>query len=180
MSWNELLGAARDSRRLAGFQPGFAEAPWPLLSSYESVRNMASTAAHGALRAQLAVIKAMHDAGVTIVAGTDYCLPDPIASRLRTSMSRPGCRPSTRLAATAVPAEAMGLSAETGTIEAGKRADLVVLDADPLLDIHKLRTGRWVVAAGRMLDMARLRRAVHFTGAPVHRPPSSSLPLSFA
>jgi imidazolonepropionase-like amidohydrolase len=64
-------------------------------------------------------------------------------------------------AGTAVAAR-IASSGESGTIEAGKRADLVVLDSDPLTDIHNLRTGRWVVAAGRMFDMNTLRRAVHF------------------
>jgi imidazolonepropionase-like amidohydrolase len=54
----------------------------------------------------------------------------------------------------------MGMSGDVGTIEPGKRADLVVLDRDPLLDIRNIRTGRWVVAAGRMFDMTALRRAV--------------------
>jgi imidazolonepropionase-like amidohydrolase len=66
-------------------------------------------------------------------------------------------------AATVVPADAMGLSADVGTIEVGKRADLVVLDGNPLADIHNLRAGRWVVAGGRMFEQSALRRAVHFT-----------------
>jgi len=52
---------------------------------------------------------------------------------------------------------------ESGTIEPGKHADFVVLDADPLADIHNLRTGRWVVTNGRMFDMKALRRVVHFS-----------------
>ena len=54
----------------------------------------------------------------------------------------------------------MGLSDDAGTIERGKRADLLVLDRDPLLDIHNIRSGRWVVAVGRMFEMTALRRAV--------------------
>jgi imidazolonepropionase-like amidohydrolase len=62
-----------------------------------------------------------------------------------------------------VPADVMGLGSEVGTIEPGKRADLVVLDGDPMADIHNVRTGRWVVAGGRMFDMSVLRRTVRFT-----------------
>jgi imidazolonepropionase-like amidohydrolase len=36
-------------------------------------------------------------------------------------------------------ADALGLGGTTGTIQVGKRADLVVLDADPTLDIRNTR-----------------------------------------
>lgn len=163
VSWNELLSHARETR-LTSFQPGFAEAPWPLRASYGSVRNAGdSGAVSRSMRAQLAVIKAMHDGGVRIVAGTDYGLPGFSLLRELELYVEAGLTPLDAIrAATAVPAEVMGLSAEVGTIEPGKRADLVVLDADPLTDIHNVRTGRWVVTGGRVFEMVALRRAVHF------------------
>ncbi len=164
VSWNELLGHAA-ATPLASFQPGFAEAPWPLRSSYGSVRNSGDSAAAGrALRAQLGVIKAMHDAGVRIVAGTDYGLPGFSLLRELELYVAAGLSPLDAIrSATSVPAEVMGLSRDVGTIETGKRADLVVLDADPLADIRNVRRGRWVVVNGRMYEMAALRRVVRFT-----------------
>jgi cytosine/adenosine deaminase-related metal-dependent hydrolase len=50
----------------------------------------------------------------------------------------------------------MGLAGETGTVEVGKRADLVLLDADPLADIRNTRRIHAVVANGRLLDRAAL------------------------
>ena len=47
--------------------------------------------------------------------------------------------------ATRVPAESMGLGKDSGTIEPGKRADLIVLNADPLAQISNIRKLRWVV-----------------------------------
>jgi imidazolonepropionase-like amidohydrolase len=47
-------------------------------------------------------------------------------------------------------------SGELGVIEEGKLADLVLLDADPLADIHNLRKVRSVIAAGRLVDPAKL------------------------
>ena len=163
VSWNELLSRPRQTR-LTSFQPGFAGAPWPLRAAYGSVRNAGDSAAfHRSLRAQLAVIKTMHDAGVRIVAGTDYGLPGFSLLRELELYVEAGLSPLDAIrAATAVPAEVMGLTNEVGTIEAGKRADLVVLDADPLADIHNVRTGRWVVVGGVMFDMVPLRRAVRF------------------
>ncbi|HSQ32457.1 MAG TPA: amidohydrolase family protein [Gemmatimonadaceae bacterium] len=162
-SWNELLGHSSQTP-LVAFQPGFSGAPWPLRSSYGSVRNAAdSAAANRALHAQLALIKAMHDAGVTIVAGTDYGLPGFSLLRELELYVEAGFTPLDAIrAATAVPADVMGSSGEVGTIEAGKRADLVVLDGDPTTDIHRLRSGRWVVAGGRMFEMARLRGIAGF------------------
>jgi imidazolonepropionase-like amidohydrolase len=163
VSWNELLGHATQTT-LTSFQPGFGEAPWPLRASYGSIRNAAdSAAASRSLRAQLAVIKAMHDAGVTIVAGTDYGLPGFSLLREVELYAEAGLTPLEAIrSASAVPAQVMGLATESGTIETGKRADLLVLDANPLADIHNIRSGRWVVANGRMFDMAQLRRSVHF------------------
>jgi imidazolonepropionase-like amidohydrolase len=163
VSWNELLGHARQSS-LTSFQPGFAGAPWPLRAAYGSIRNAGDSAtADRALRTQLGVIKAMHDAGVRIVAGTDYGLPGFSLLRELELYVEAGLSPGDAIrAATVVPAEVMGLSSDVGTIEAGKRADLVVLDADPLSDIHNLRTGRWVVVDGRIFEMSALRRAVRF------------------
>ena len=153
VSWNELLGHATQTP-LTSFQPGFAEAPWPLRSSYGSVRNAGdSAAAHRALQSQLAVIKALHDAGVTIVAGTDYGLPGFSLLRELELYVDAGLSPLEAIrAATAIPAGVMGLSREVGTIEVGKRADLVVLDADPLADIHNF------ARAGGSLRMAECSR----------------------
>jgi imidazolonepropionase-like amidohydrolase len=45
-----------------------------------------------------------------------------------------------------------------GTVEVGKRADLVLLDADPLADIGNTRKIRAVVLNGRLCDRAALDR----------------------
>jgi imidazolonepropionase-like amidohydrolase len=57
------------------------------------------------------------------------------------------------------------MSRDVGTIEPGKRADFVVLDADPLADIHNLRTSRWIVIGGQMLETRALRESVGFRRA---------------
>jgi imidazolonepropionase-like amidohydrolase len=54
-------------------------------------------------------------------------------------------------------AEALGLLGESGTVEPGKRADLVVLEADPLRDIRNTTRIRYVVLGGRIFRPDELR-----------------------
>jgi len=56
----------------------------------------------------------------------------------------------------------MGIDKEVGTVEAGKRADLILLDANPLDDIHNIRAVRYVVANGVMYPTAKLWESVGF------------------
>ena len=55
-------------------------------------------------------------------------------------------------AATLTGAEAIGLSQDLGSIEPGKLADLVVLDRDPLEDIHNSTAIHYVMKNGELLD----------------------------
>jgi imidazolonepropionase-like amidohydrolase len=65
-------------------------------------------------------------------------------------------------AATIVSARAMKLDGELGTIEKGKRADLVVLNANPLEKIQNVRTVRWTIKDGKVYDAPALWRSVRF------------------
>jgi imidazolonepropionase-like amidohydrolase len=69
-------------------------------------------------------------------------------------------------AATIVPARLMHLDKELGTIEPGKRADLVIVRGDPPANISDIRKTSLVVARGRVYDSAALWRLVGFHPAP--------------
>jgi imidazolonepropionase-like amidohydrolase len=56
----------------------------------------------------------------------------------------------------------MKLDGELGTIERGKRADMVVLNANPLDDIRNIRGVRWTVSGGRIYDASKLWKSVRF------------------
>jgi len=60
------------------------------------------------------------------------------------------------IAATRHGAEAYGLADSLGTIQPGKLADLLVVDADPTIDVRNLRRIRHVVKDGRVVDRATL------------------------
>lgn len=153
-AWGELLGRPRDVS--AGqVEPGIDRAPYPLAANYRSVLNNPRPAAPATTGTS--VIKALHDKGVPIVAGTDGALPGYSLLRELELYVRAGLTPLQALqSATAVPARALGLETEVGRIAPGLRADLVVLDADPLVNISALRQTRFVVSNGRMYSPAQL------------------------
>ncbi len=109
------------------------------------------------------VLGALHRAGIPIVAGTDQVVPGHSLHRELELYVKAGFTPLEAIqAATLQPARAMGLERETGTIERGKRADLLVVDGDPLADISNIRRVWLVVTNGRRYQPAPLWRSVGF------------------
>jgi Amidohydrolase family len=116
------------------------------------------------LTRMLAIIGAMHRAGVPIVAGTDQTVPGYTVYREIELYVQAGFTPMEALqAATLVPAQVMHVANESGTVELGKRADFDVLTANPLDDIHNIRSVHQVVANGVLYDPAPLWTSVGFT-----------------
>ncbi|MFZ0313435.1 MAG: amidohydrolase family protein [Candidatus Korobacteraceae bacterium] len=111
----------------------------------------------------LAIIGALHRAGVPIVAGTDQTVPGFSLYREIELYVQAGFTPMEALqSATIVPAHAMKVERDSGSVEAGKRADLDVLDANPLENIHNIRSVSSVLANGVLYDPAPLWESVGF------------------
>lgn len=99
----------------------------------------------------------MNERGVPIGAGTDtpinYSLPGYALHSELEMLVRAGLSPLEAIgAATLRPAEFFGLEGEMGAIAPGMRADLVLLDADPLEDIGNTRRIAAVVSRGRLFE----------------------------
>jgi imidazolonepropionase-like amidohydrolase len=123
-----------------------------------------SARAGARLRDFLSIIGALHRAGIPIVAGTDQTVPGWSLHRELELYVQAGFTPLEAIqAATIVPARVMHLEREVGTISPGKRADLLVVEGDPLRRFSDLRRVWLVVADGRRYDPAALWRSVGFT-----------------
>jgi imidazolonepropionase-like amidohydrolase len=109
------------------------------------------------VRKELEIVEQMHKAGVPILAGTDTAAgvrvyPGFSLHEELELLVQAGFTPLEALqTATRNPGQYLGL-ADTGTVEKGKRADLVLLDANPLDDIRNTRRIQSVVVAGRYLS----------------------------
>jgi imidazolonepropionase-like amidohydrolase len=111
----------------------------------------------------LEIAGALHKAGVPIVAGTDQTVPGHSLHREIELYVKAGFTPMEAIqAATIVPARVMHVDKEVGTIEVGKRADVILLDANPLESIHNIRSVKYVITDGVMYDCAELWRSVGF------------------
>jgi imidazolonepropionase-like amidohydrolase len=114
--------------------------------------------------ATLAIIRAMRAAGVPILVGTDagsvMVFPgSSVHEEMALLVNDARLTPREALwSATLGPARYFGMERELGTIEAGKLADLVLLDADPLVDIRNTARIEAVVLRGELLDSMRRRQ----------------------
>lgn len=107
----------------------------------------------------------MHKAGVPIVAGTDGSGIELI-HELEIYREAGMSAADALAAATIVPARMLGVDKTTGSIVAGKVADLALVEGDPSQRIGDLRQTRIVMLGGRMMDADALRKAVGFSGRP--------------
>jgi imidazolonepropionase-like amidohydrolase len=107
------------------------------------------------------LIRALQDGGAGLVLGADapqvFNVPGFATLRELESMVAAGLTPYQALeTGTRNPAIALGVPGSFGTLETGRRADLLLLDADPLADIRNVWKRAGVVLAGRWFPAAEL------------------------
>ncbi len=147
-AWKGLLGNALPNW-LPGFMSRTAKAVYhPFIAEMILAR---------ALGFSGRAILALHEVGIPIVIGTDSgamptypaCFHGPSTAREMELLGRAGLPPMDVLcSATRIPAEMMGIGEETGTVEAGKEADLIVVPEDPLTDLTALQRVAWTIKSG--------------------------------
>ncbi len=119
-------------------------------------------AAQRGLTEQFRLVRALDAAGAELLVGTDswlagYALADELELLVRAGLS-----PARVLRmATLDAARFLGESSVSGTVAVGRRADLVLLDADPLANVGNVRRVRAVVVGGRLLRREELDRRLN-------------------
>lgn len=109
------------------------------------------------------ILKGLRDAGAGIILGTDspqtFSVPGFSIHREMQAMAAAGLTPFEILqSGTRNAAIYFNSLSETGTVEQGKRADLILLDANPLKDISNVARRAGVVVAGRWIPESEIQQ----------------------
>ena len=128
--------------------------------SYEDRTEEAAAAGAESFAMMLRSLKKLADAGATLVLGADTGIQDHIQGYMEhyelELIVEAGISPARAIQiATSAPAEVLGV--DTGLLAPGKRADFIVLDANPMYGIGNTREISSVVLAGQELDREGLR-----------------------
>ncbi|BAU53190.1 amidohydrolase family protein [Mucilaginibacter gotjawali] len=147
-------------------EPGFYTLPLPLQALFKDTGQDSTGAAKfkPLYDSMVKITKLLFDAGVTIVAGTDQGFPGYSVDRELELYVQAGLTPMQALqTATITPARVMKLDKVSGSIEAGKHADLAIIDGNPLNNIREIRKVALVIKAGKIYDPGQLHRLVGFS-----------------
>jgi cytosine/adenosine deaminase-related metal-dependent hydrolase len=165
----ENVTVAGSSRELAR-RPEMRYVPAQTLAQWTEVKDgiLSETGSTGEsarrmIEMRRRLIKALHAAGAGLLLGSDapqiYNVPGFSIHRELESLVVAGLTPYQALeTGTRNVATFFGTQQRTGTIETGKRADLVLLDADPLANIRNTTRRSGVMAGGRWLPREEIER----------------------
>ena len=166
--WKTLLGGQdaqtlRQRAELRYMPPALVDQWTRQVESFQQSAAQQPDEARREIAARDRMLKALYDAGAKLILGSDspqiFSVPGFSLVHELPAMVEAGVPAYGILeAATRNAAEYFDDLDEFGTVEVGKRADLLVLEGNPLSDISNLRLGRWVVVGGRVFDMDEFRR----------------------
>ncbi len=147
------------------FEPGIAKVAPELAGPLKAtgVPSIVRGAVQPGFEGALKFLGLLHKAGVPIVVGTDQTVPGFSEYREMELFVQAGFTPMEAIqAATLSPARVMKLAQESGSVEPGKRADLIIVNGNPLRSISEIRKVETVFANGRRYESAALWRSVGF------------------
>lgn len=131
-----------------------------LLSGALAVPPGEEAAYREALPALLQLLKALHDAGVTTIPGTDSFAGYALHHELEL-YARAGIAPAEVLRlATLTSAHVIGVDGERGVLAPGKLADLILVEGDPSVHIEDIERVSLVMRGGRIYDPAHIEQAL--------------------
>ncbi|AYL97025.1 amidohydrolase family protein [Mucilaginibacter celer] len=146
-------------------EPNYNTLPLPLQALFVNMGLGPEQAAklHPAYKSMKNAVKVLYDAGIPIVAGTDMGFPGYSLDRELELYVEAGLTPLQAIkTATITPATVMGMAKSTGSVEAGKQADVVIVDGDPLKNISEIRKVSVVIKNGMIYSPVALHRMVGF------------------
>ena len=134
-----------------------------LLSGALEVPKDKEAAYQDAFPAMLRLLKALYDAGITIIPGTDNLAGYMLHHELELYVKAGVPAGEVLRMATLTPALVMGVDKDRGVIAAGKLADMVLIDGDPTQDIRDSNKIKTVIKGGRVYDPAVIEKAFGIT-----------------
>jgi imidazolonepropionase-like amidohydrolase len=134
-----------------------------LLSGALEVPKDKEAAYQDAFPAMLRLLKALYDAGITIIPGTDNLAGYMLHHELELYVKAGIPAGEVLRMATLTPALVMGVDKDRGVIAAGKLADMVLIDGDPTQDIRDSNKIKTVIKGGKVYDPAVIEKAFGIT-----------------
>ena len=131
-----------------------------LLSGALEVPKGKEAAYREAFPAMLRLLKALYDAGITIVPGTDNLAGYMLHHELELYVQAGIPAAEVLRMATLTPALVMGANKDRGVIAAGKLADMVLIDGDPTQNIRDINKITTVIKGGKVYDPAAIEKAL--------------------
>jgi len=106
------------------------------------------------------IAKLLYDNQVTIVAGTDGLAGFDLHRELELYVKAGIPAASVLQLATYGTASYIGKASSLGTVEAGRRADFIIIEGNPLENISNIRNTRWVISGQTVLNSEALYKTI--------------------
>lgn len=155
-------------------QPKYAIVPAPVLEAWQTSGRLVNWQAQTDWRRHtlqpflMAMTKSLYDAGVPLLIGTDMTVEGMIPAHIHRDLEllvEAGLSPFAALEAgtknAGISAQRMGQDGDFGTVAVGQRADLILLEENPLEDVSHSRRRLGVMARGRWFTQSELDALVN-------------------